>query len=131
MFIYQVIPLAERIVGISKRLCNYVVREGSATYSISVKKLSDNLICKSDVFQRFPETVVANDFMLQAIRAYNFEGEDYAKVIKIIKDNKNISKKTSGATLRFVHILISLLGCHIGSKVLGLLINIKRILTEE
>ena len=129
-FVYDVLPMVRSIVGTSEKLCNYVVRQGSATFSLSAKKLADNLNCKAEVFRRYKNSVVANDFMLQAVRAIDLVGEDYNRIIKIIRNNKDITAYSTGMTLRIANVLISLFGCSAGIKIFGILTKIKRIITK-
>jgi hypothetical protein len=126
LFDMQAIPLAEKIIVTDERIVGYVERDGSATASLSVKKLFDNLNCKAEVFRNLQVSPIANEFMFQALRAAEFKGEDYRTLINIIKENKDIAKHVSSPTLKVANIFIKIFGTRFGIKIFGFMARIKR-----
>ena len=125
-YVMRVLPSAERIVGTERCLYNYVVREGSFTSSLSLRKAKDNVMIKTETFRRYPTAAVANDYAWYVLMASRAKGQLWKELLVLIKENRDILSYVSQGTLKIAVVLIRLLGFPLGTKCFWILADMKK-----
>lgn len=124
-FNMRAIPLTECITGTERILYNWVARPESVTQSLSERSILDNLRCTREIYERYPVSAVANNYIWFALTLDKRYSGDLAQISASIEQNLAILKMGSGAAIKLGALLIRLFGYVRGRRLLWIAMNTK------
>ena len=108
--IMRAISLASKIFSCDQPVYNYRMRDGSATASVTAKKMMDNLSTKAEFFRKYPNAAMANLYANNALLAVQLKKEELPQVLAFLKSNKDIWQYVSERPLKLGRILVRCFG---------------------
>ena len=123
--LHRCFALAKSMVGTTQPFYCYRMRQGSATSSITLKKLMDNLTSKAAVFRQYPVAAMANLYASNALLIAKLPKSECPQAVKFLKQNRGIWKHVSATPYLIGRWLITLFGHRNGARVYQLLWRIK------
>lgn len=114
--LYRCFAVAKCIVGTSQPFYCYRMRAGSATSSLTLKKLMDNLISKAEVFRRYPVSATANLYADNAVLIAELPETESAEALAFLKKNRDIWKYVSLKPYKLGKLLVTIFGDRNGAR---------------
>lgn len=114
--LYRCFGAAKSIVGTDQPFYCYRMRAGSATSSLTAKKLMDNLISKAEVFRRYPVAAMADLYADNAVLIAELPEADSAEAMAFLKENRDIWKYVSDKSYKLGRLFVAILGDRNGAR---------------
>jgi len=125
------IALASSITGCDRPVYNYRMRSGSATATVTEKKLMDNLTTKAAFFRRYPTASMANLYANNALLVSQLTKQELSQVKPYLKANRDIWHHVSEPPLKLGRILVACFGDYRGVAVYHLIRKLVRTLLRK
>lgn len=124
--LYRCFAAAKSIVGTPQPFYCYRLRAGSATSSLSAKKLMDNLVSKAEVFRRYPVAATANLYADNAVLVAELPEAESADALAFLKENRDIWKHVSLKAYKLGKLLVTVFGDRNGARMFYALRTVAR-----
>lgn len=124
--LYRCFAAAKSIVGTPQPFYCYRLRAGSATSSLSAKKLMDNLVSKAEVFRRYPVAAIANLYADNAVLVAELPEAESADALAFLKENRDIWKHVSLKAYKLGKLLVTIFGDRNGARMFYALRTVAR-----